>query len=658
MSFLDQNGLAHFYSKIKEKFVRSINSITPDSNGNVAITNVETANNLTSPDGQTSYDTYIYRTSGGDVSLNSGEAELLYIEGNMQIKDRVDEVLTSTATNNIGVMIDVDTWRNSDYGAESDTYTFNYTANTQTWDPSLTSYGITASNVNPSSINISVSGNITEASVNKSTWETQITTTGIYYFQYLEENWTLNNSIVNLTTYGITITGEPKDSDIITVNYIAATPDSTITVTYVKKEQGTILVAKPTSFSATGFNQCDITSMILNNMAFSNNVIVEATGKYICYCKAVGGVTNGYVAYSQGGYIEDIGWCASVPQESVEVVTTNKNVTTTLASIPFDSDGYVVVVVSDPTGLCIHPKWSGTADEQYEDYVSPSIITFPTTGTLNGATVTLPLATYGMPSINSVADILDLEKKIYIKKIGQYPFSAGNLATVQSMGVPYDYDNTNIFYVLNTPITYAITINSTYIVNDFGTEEFIGTQVPVIAQTLYGQNLRDKLRLDVELKKLDFYNTIVAVSAFVSDSTYEDYPYRAAITLSGVNSNMIPNVIFGVAEATSGTFAPVSQAYNGGIYIYASDIPEASLSATIDVESFLTKVTGSGTMVFQYTTNGWNIDPTTYNIITNGSAVVGDTISVAYDTTEATAVMSVAGSITIPTILCWRRNVV
>jgi hypothetical protein len=84
MGFLDQTGLAYFYSKIKEKFVRSINSITPDSSGNVAITNVETANNLTSPDGQTSYGKYIYRTSGGDASLSSGEAQLLYIEGNIE----------------------------------------------------------------------------------------------------------------------------------------------------------------------------------------------------------------------------------------------------------------------------------------------------------------------------------------------------------------------------------------------------------------------------------------------------------------------------------------------------------------------------------------------------------------------------------------------
>jgi hypothetical protein len=103
--------------------------------------------------------------------------------------------------------------------------------------------------------------------------------------------------------------------------------------------------------------------MKLDNMTISNGYITSATGKYVCYCKAVGGVTNGYVAYSENGYIENIGWCASEPQESSEVITTGQNVTSTLASITFNDNGYVVVVVSNISDLCIHPKWSGATDE-------------------------------------------------------------------------------------------------------------------------------------------------------------------------------------------------------------------------------------------------------------------------------------------------------
>lgn len=82
----------------------------------------------------------------------------------------------------------------------------------------------------------------------------------------------------------------------------------------------------------------------------------------------------------------------------------------------------------------------------------------------------------------------------------------------------------------------------------------------------------------VELKKLQFTNTSVEVSAFASDSTYADYPYRAAVALTGVTASMIPEVILGVADAVSGIFAPVAETYNGGIYIYAAEVPETALT--------------------------------------------------------------------------------
>jgi len=65
------------------------------------------------------------------------------------------------------------------------------------------------------------------------------------------------------------------------------------------------------------------------------------------------------------------------------------------------------------------------------------------------------------------------------------------------------------------------------------------------------------------------YNNI-AVSTWASDNTYTDYPYRAAIPISGVTADDIPEVVFDVAEATSGDYAPVSTSYNGGIYIYSA----------------------------------------------------------------------------------------
>lgn len=82
----------------------------------------------------------------------------------------------------------------------------------------------------------------------------------------------------------------------------------------------------------------------------------------------------------------------------------------------------------------------------------------------------------------------------------------------------------------------------------------------------------------VELKKRLFRNTSAPVSAFVADTTYSDYPFRAAIALDGVLSNMIPEVMFDVPDAVSGNYSPVSDTYDGGVYIYAASKPDAAIT--------------------------------------------------------------------------------
>ncbi len=69
-------------------------------------------------------------------------------------------------------------------------------------------------------------------------------------------------------------------------------------------------------------------------------------------------------------------------------------------------------------------------------------------------------------------------------------------------------------------------------------------------------------------------NTQVAVSAWTTDTTYESFPFRAAITASGCTTSHRPDVAFGVEDATGGNFAPVAESYAGGFYIYAKEKPE------------------------------------------------------------------------------------
>ena len=77
---------------------------------------------------------------------------------------------------------------------------------------------------------------------------------------------------------------------------------------------------------------------------------------------------------------------------------------------------------------------------------------------------------------------------------------------------------------------------------------------------------------------LCYTDVTVDVSDIVSDSTYEDYPYKVDIVLANVKETHIPEVCFNLAEATSGNFAPIAVALNNGVRLYMKQIPENDFS--------------------------------------------------------------------------------
>ena len=115
-------------------------------------------------------------------------------------------------------------------------------------------------------------------------------------------------------------------------------------------------------------------------------------------------------------------------------------------------------------------------------------------------------------------------------------------------------------------VTESVQIDTTTMQNQF----------EALLESIQNELLELESGTGVELKKLQFSNTSVAASKFVSNTTYEDYPYRASVALNGVISSMIPEVIFSLADAISGNFAPVAESYNGGVYLYAADKPEGN----------------------------------------------------------------------------------
>lgn len=79
-------------------------------------------------------------------------------------------------------------------------------------------------------------------------------------------------------------------------------------------------------------------------------------------------------------------------------------------------------------------------------------------------------------------------------------------------------------------------------------------------------------------KTLVFTGKTVATAAWAADTTYDGFGYRTAVACTGVTAAMVPGVVFSPSDATSGKFAPVADSYAGGVYLYASEIPTATIT--------------------------------------------------------------------------------
>jgi len=111
-------------------------------------------------------------------------------------------------------------------------------------------------------------------------------------------------------------------------------------------------------------------------------------------------------------------------------------------------------------------------------------------------------------------------------------------------------------------------------------------QIPQIMSTLttlserfnnYYNKTEVQTKIDQALP-LRFNDVIVHVSGAVSDASYEEYPYRIDVPLSGAKETQIPTVCFKLPQVLSGNFAPVAHAYNYGIKIFMKEVPEEDFS--------------------------------------------------------------------------------
>lgn len=180
----------------------------------------------------------------------------------------------------------------------------------------------------------------------------------------------------------------------------------------------------------------------------------------------------------------------------------------------------------------------------------------------------------GSGASNAVPPALTNNTTVRQISLARIRIPAGTTSITASMITDERMDKSVCGIVTDTVEVDTSTMNAQFNALLTETQEQCKTVLDSILQELAGIEAGTA----VELKKLQFGNVPVPVSSFVADSTYADFPYRASVPLSGVISTMIPDVVLSLADATSGNFAPVAEAYNGGVYIYAASPPNSAIT--------------------------------------------------------------------------------
>lgn len=280
------------------------------------------------------------------------------------------------------------------------------------------------------------------AEINRDTFVAYVETSSTITLVYTDA-WSANP-----TLYGVTVIGTPIAGDRIIIEY-------------VKADRGTITPATPSAFRSTGWN-------LYNN-------------------------TLGYARVKR--YSEAYGFLIGGSYTAVQFAQTVEGTKSTITPINgyfiVPADGYVFVTGGDATSTYILMTWSDWTNGYTGDFQAY------TEDTISFASVMTNYFPNGLCSVGNVSDEIGLNSGYAVSRITRMDYTEENIAIAQQSGRPYDADTNYIYLVKEIPETYAIGVSGVYDAYDHGMEIIDGSTVPVYVQTLYGQNLKDKLRTDV-----------------------------------------------------------------------------------------------------------------------------------------------------------------
>lgn len=279
----------------------------------------------------------------------------------------------------------------------------------------------------------------------------------------------------------------------MTVGGDAYVPEDGDEITIDRKlvRSGNAVYPAPSKFVSVG----------LNSFNKDGNTVIsqfsEDGGVYTVAILCVAGLANGYTIFDDNEGITGVGISDSA---TGTVDTTGAELDARLSyATPTEEKPYLIITTTDIDTLCVHPKWSGYRDEDFEDYMEDEI-------DLSSFNSSCPLY-----SVGETRNIWDFANEKLIRNIGTIPYSAGAVNDLldggKEIGVDFDFDSNLIYLVLDEPIETSAPKEQLYDASDFGVELFEDANgiIPAkaYAETWYMTNLVDKLRRMEGLVHLD-----------------------------------------------------------------------------------------------------------------------------------------------------------
>lgn len=303
-----------------------------------------------------------------------------------------------------------------------------------------------------------------EASIDEDVFMAYVQTAGTTTLTYSSNGWSADPA-----DYGITIvSGVPKAGDVITVTYTLEVP-------------GTITMSYPKKFISTGWNLYDHSKGYAHLINYSNE--------------------PGYVFMIDGDY--------TTLEFATTVTGSRSPISPVNNAFSIGTDGYLFVTGGSDSGDTPTKVWMTWSDWNTVEKANKGVYEAYEEYTIDLETFMATNFPYGLMSVGEVYDEINLNSGYATSRVVRQANNTENMAAAKSGTKPFIYDANYIYIERDPYVTIEvqipdqsnpgqyIRIYGDYTANDHGMEMYTYSTVPMLTQTVYGSNLKNKLERDV-----------------------------------------------------------------------------------------------------------------------------------------------------------------